>query len=65
MSWTEYDANTEWELKPYMWQRKNCCVCRNSFGVHPNAKFFETRQMCLPCRKAWAKELKTEDFPPR
>jgi len=44
-----------------MWQRKNCCICRNSFGVHPHAKFFETRQMWQPCRKVWAKELKTGD----
>ena len=44
-----------------MWKRKNCCVCRTSFGVHPQAKVFETRQMCLSCRKAWTKELKTGD----
>ena len=45
-----------------MWKRKNCCVCRDNFAVHPKAKIFETRQMCLPCRKTWAKEFKeTED----
>jgi len=41
-----------------MWQRKNCYICRTLFGMHPQAKIFETRQMCLPCRKVWANKLK-------
>ena len=40
-----------------MWQRKNCCICSNDFGVHPQAKYFVTRQMCQPCRKVWEKKV--------
>ena len=34
-----------------MWERKQCAICMANFGVHPKAKSFQTRQLCLPCRK--------------
>jgi hypothetical protein len=34
-----------------MWSRKKCGVCRTDFGVHPKANTFNTRQLCVVCRK--------------
>lgn len=42
-----------WDLDKMvlMWKYKTCCICHKLFTAHPRAKYFETRQMCLPCRK--------------
>ena len=35
-----------------MWDRKQCCICRTNFAVHPNAKKYFTRHLCIECRVA-------------
>jgi len=34
-----------------MWARKKCGICKANFGVHPRASTFNTRQLCIECRK--------------
>jgi len=34
-----------------MWTRKGCAICRTNFAIHPKAKSFQTRQLCIRCRK--------------
>jgi len=33
-----------------MWNRKLCAICKTSFAVHPKARKYFTRQLCIQCR---------------
>ena len=35
----------------FKWARKPCAVCKADFGVHPKANTYNTRQLCVVCRK--------------
>ena len=35
-----------------MWTRKKCAVCELEFAVHPKARKYFTRQLCVQCRLA-------------
>ena len=35
-----------------MWTRKNCAICKSEFAVHPKARKYFTRHICVQCRLA-------------
>ena len=35
-----------------MWDRKKCAVCELEFAVHPKARKYFTRHICVQCRLA-------------